>query len=221
MGTALFGRTRRRVLALFFTRPDETFYQRQIVARVKGGVGGVQRELSRLARAGILRRERRGNQVAYQADPACPIFAELRSLAVKTVGVGDVLREALASLKAKIPIAFVFGSFARNEHHGGSDVDVMVIADEVSFGDVVAALKPAETTLGREVNPTLYRRNELGEKIAAGHHFLLSVLRAERIWLIGSEDELKRITPMAAMGLAQGARHEQAGSESTDRAGGA
>src|SRR5437764_14657101 len=91
IATALFGKTQRGLLSLFFVRPEQSFYLRQIVRTASVGQGAAQRELARWTEAGLLVRTERGNQVCYQANPASPVFSELKSLAVKTVGVADIL----------------------------------------------------------------------------------------------------------------------------------
>ena len=190
LSTALFGRTRRAILAQLYGHPDEAYYLRQLVRSAGLGLGAVQREVARLAGAGIIQRTARGRQVYYQANPACPLFAELKSLVVKTAGVGDVLRGALGPLADRIKVAFVYGSVARTEQKSGSDVDVMVIGD-VSFGDVVSALESAQKTLGREINPTVYSPGEYRAKIKARHHFLTTVQNSEKVFVIGDEHEFE------------------------------
>jgi uncharacterized protein len=174
LSTALFGRTRRAILAQLYGHPDEAYYLRQLVRSAGPGLGAVQREDARLAGAGIIQRTARGRQVYYQANPACPLFGELKSLVVKTTGVGDVLREALAPLAGRIRVAFIYGSVARTEQRSGSDVDLMVIGD-VSFGDVVSALETAQKTLGREINPTVYSPAEFRPKITVDYPFRFGV----------------------------------------------
>ncbi|MBN1224786.1 MAG: nucleotidyltransferase domain-containing protein, partial [Candidatus Aminicenantes bacterium] len=143
---ALFGKTRLAVLALFFTHPEREFYLRQVSRTVKTGQGAADRELKRLAAAGILLKTKKGRQVFYQANRNCPFFKALKSLIVKTSGVVDVLRRALDRYKDKIRIAFIYGSFARDSQHARSDVDLVVIG-EISFGEVVSALSQAQDTL--------------------------------------------------------------------------
>jgi DNA-binding transcriptional ArsR family regulator len=109
---ALFGRTRRAVLALLYGQPDESFHMRQVARAVGASQGAVQRELRRLADAGILTRSAEGRLVRYQANPQCPIFEELRGLLIKTAGVADVLRNALARLEDRVRLAVLFGSSA-------------------------------------------------------------------------------------------------------------
>lgn len=189
---ALFGSTRRAVLALIYGRPEESFYLRQIARQVAAGQGAVQRELARLVAAGLVLRTRKGREVYYQANPSCPVFAELKGLIAKTAGLAEVLQSALEPLADKITVAFVYGSFAKGRGGAGSDVDVMVIG-QASFAEVCEALRPAQEKLGREVNPAVYPEPELQAKLAAGHHFLRATLAEEKIFLIGDEGELGRL----------------------------
>src|SRR5262249_7480484 len=106
----LFGLTRRRVLGWLLGHPDEAFYLRQIVRYTGAGQGAVQRELDLLTRAGLLRRTVQGRQVYFKANRESPIFPELHALFLKTAGLADVLREALAPLADRVLVAFVFGS---------------------------------------------------------------------------------------------------------------
>jgi predicted nucleotidyltransferase len=203
VASALFSKTCQAVLSLLFSRPGETFYVREVVRAAKVGQGAVQRELKRLAEAGILERTSRGRQVFYQANRRCPIFAELQQLIVKTAGVADVIRLALAPLVDRIAIAFIFGSFAANEPRKDSDVDVLVVG-EVTFAEVVSTLSPAQERLGRDVNTSVYPQAEFREKLAAGHHFLTSVRAGPKIFLIGGERELAGLVEKRLAHRAQG-----------------
>jgi predicted nucleotidyltransferase len=188
----LFGKARRAILALLYGHADEAFYQRQIARTTEMGLGPVQREVSQLTAAGILRRTVRGRQVYYQANPDSPIFKELKGLVTKTAGVGDTLRSALGPLADRITIAFIYGSIARGEEKRSSDIDLLVVG-EVTFGEVVAGLQSAEQTLGREINPTVYPVAEFKAKLAANHHFLTNVVSGPKMLLLGDENELNRM----------------------------
>jgi predicted nucleotidyltransferase len=192
LGAALFGKSKRALLALFYVQPERSFYLRQVMRTLGIGQGAVQRELARLVDAGLLVRTQVGSQVHYQANPASPVFAELKSLMLKSSGVADVLREALAGLSERITVAFVYGSLAMGTGKASSDVDIMVIGD-VSFGDVVSALQPAQKTIGREVNPSVYSKQEYRAKLQAKHHFLTSVIDTPKVFIVGGEHELKRL----------------------------
>jgi len=184
---ALFPRTRRAVLGLLFGRPEEDFYLRQIVRITAAGRGAVQRELQGLTRAGLLTRERRGNLTFYRANRASPLFPELHGLMVKTVGVAEVIREALAAVEG-IRLALIYGSVAAETEDAQSDVDVLIVSD-TPFAAIAAALSATQSRLGREVNPSVYSRTEFAEKREARHHFLTEVLEGPKIMLVGSLDD--------------------------------
>ncbi len=194
VSSALFGRTRRAVLGLLFTHPDEALHLRELARRAGAGLGGVDREVNRLASAGIINRKVQGRQVYYQSNTSCPVFAELKSLMVKTSGVADVLRNALAPLSARIHVAFIHGSFARAQQDRGSDVDVVIVGD-ISLAEAVAALSNAQDSLGREINPAVYPPAEFRVKLGAKNHFLRTLLKAEKVFLIGDQRELRNLAP--------------------------
>jgi len=163
------------------------------LARILGlGQGALQRELRRLTAAGILLREPRGRQVHYRANRECPIYADLQGLMLKTIGLADVLRSALAPLGKRIEAAFLYGSMAKGILTASSDVDVMVIG-EASFGEVVAALNPTQDTLRREVNPSVYSADEFQHRVKDGHHFITAVLDGPKLFLIGGKGDLGRL----------------------------
>lgn len=189
---SLFGKTRQALLALLYARADEEHLQESLIQLAGLGRGTVQRELEFLARAGVVRRTVRGRQVYFQANAESPIYAELRGLVVKTSGVADALRAALASLAGRIRVAFIYGSIAKGAERRGSDVDAMVIG-EVSFAQASEALSRAQKAIGREVNPSVYAPADFRAKVGAKHHFLRTVLKGEKIFLIGDEHELARL----------------------------
>lgn len=189
---ALFGRTRQALLAHLFTRPDEKFYLRELARLTKSGLGAVQREVRQLTEVGILVRTKQGKEVYFQADPSSPIFHDLKSLMIKTAGVAEVLRNDLKKLRTKVSMAFVFGSMAKAEPRAGSDIDVLVVG-EVSLAEVLNALERSRDLLAREINPTVYPPDEFRTKIASGNHFLQTVLKEPKIFLLGNENELRRL----------------------------
>jgi predicted nucleotidyltransferase len=190
--SGLFGKTRQAVLALLYGRADSSFYTKQILDAVKIGRGTVQRELKNLTDTGIIIREVQGRQVYYRANTRCPIFDELKSIVRKTFGVADVIRQSLAINADKIRVAFIFGSVARSTDDRRSDIDLVVVG-KISFGDVVSLLTPAEQKLGREVNPVVYPIAEFKKKVKEDHHFVKTVLADDKIFVIGDEDELRKL----------------------------
>lgn len=191
-GSTLFGSTRRAILTLTFLRPDESFYLREIVRRTGCGLGPVQRELKVLTEAGILRRDR---QRFFQANPESPIYEPLKQIVVRTVGLGDRLRSALAPIADSIAVAFIFGSFPRGEQHERSDVDVLVVTKNTNIptDKIDSELARELKQIGREVNPFVMTVDEWKRKWSAGNPFVRRVFDGEKVYLVGGADELKRL----------------------------
>jgi DNA-binding transcriptional ArsR family regulator len=188
----LFPEYRRRVLGLLLLRPDEALHGREIARRTGLSAGTITRELTQLAAAGLLLRDKRGNQQVYRANTEGPIFAELASILRKTSGLADVLRDELAPLESKLQLAFVFGSVAQGRETAGSDVDVMLIGS-LSFREAVACVHPAQTLLGREINPQVFSVEEFSAKQGV-EPFLIDLLAKPKIYLIGNVNELEKLT---------------------------
>jgi uncharacterized protein len=187
----LFGsKLRSRLIGWMMTHVDERFFVRQLTAILGEDSTNVSRELARLSRMGILTSQKEGKQKYYQVNRECPIFPELRGLAVKTMGLTDVLRQCLSEISHQIKTAFIYGSFARSDEGKTSDVDVMVIGD-ATFAEVVAALGSAQQDLGREINPTVYPAGEFRKKLLSGNHFLTSLMNEPMIFVIGDRYELE------------------------------
>lgn len=187
---ALFTRTQQRVLGLLFGQPHRSFYASEIISRARSGSGAVQRELSRLEEAGLVTVRRIGYQKHYQANAESPLFSELCSIILKTVGLAETLREALAPVASKIVVAFVYGSVPAEKDTAHSDIDLMIISDQVTYADVFHALESASATLGRPVNPTVYGVREIEKRIEERNSFVTRVLELPKLWLIGSERDI-------------------------------
>src|ERR1700723_3119423 len=157
LGDLLFGRTRGAILALLYGRADQSFYTRQIAREVDASVGAVQRELENLSKVGLIIRSSLGSQVFYQANRHAPIFREMQALVNKTIGIFSVLRSALHPLAKRIPVAFVYGSVAREEETAQSDVDLLLmVVRKVTVDEVLSPLSTVEKSIGRPINPTVY-----------------------------------------------------------------
>ena len=193
MLTKLLGsRIRAKVLAWLLSHTDERYFVRQLASLVHEDATNVSREVKRLSELGILTRAKEGQQTYFQANPACPVYVELRGLVLKTQGAADVIRDALLPLGERVKAAFLYGSAARCELTKGSDIDLLVIGD-VTLSEIVSALSDAQDRLAREINPTVYPPTEFAQKASARHHFVSSVLADEKILLIGDDDELERL----------------------------
>jgi predicted nucleotidyltransferase len=193
IGTTLFGKGRRNVLAALFANPEREMYLREIIDAVGTGAGQVQRELENLYRARLVLRERKGRQLYYRPDPRAPIFQELKSIVLKTFGVADALREALAPHAPDIDAAFIYGSVASEQDTAASDIDLIVISDSVAPSDLVEGLASVENRLRRKVSLLAYGTREFRQRVRERHHFVTKVLERPRIMLIGDNDGLARL----------------------------
>jgi predicted nucleotidyltransferase len=159
------------------------------------GTGAIHRELDKLTAAGLLTVTRIGNQKHYQANPASPIFEELRAIARKTFGLAELLRAALSPLADRLDVAFVYGSVAAGTDTANSDIDLLLVGRKLSYADAMLALADAESTLRRKVSPTVYTASELLRKLEAGNAFLRRVLDQPKIFLLGSPGDLPEPRP--------------------------
>jgi predicted nucleotidyltransferase len=192
LGEVLFTKTQRRVLGLLFGNPDRSHYANEIVRFAGAGIGTVQRELERLESAHLVTVSKIGNQKHYQANREAPIYDELRGIVLKTFGVADHLREALAPLAKRIRAAFIYGSVAKGTDTASSDIDVLIVSDDLSFPEAIQVLTKAEQEVGRAVNPSVYALDDWRRKLAEKGGFVKRVMEQPRIYLFGSDDDLPK-----------------------------
>ena len=188
LADALFSSTQQRVLALIFGQPDRSFFVTEIVALADSGRGAVQRELGRLAQSGLVTVKKIGNQKHYQANRESPLFDELCSIIRKTVGLQEPVRLALEPLADKIILALIYGSIAKQSDTAASDIDLLIVSNELTLEKVYAALAPVESLLDRRVNPTLYTSTEFSQRQKRRNSFLARVLKGPTIAVIGTFD---------------------------------
>jgi predicted nucleotidyltransferase len=191
LSNALFSKVQQRVLGLIFGQPDRSFYTSEIVRSVHSGTGAVERELSRLQSSGLVSVERIGNQKHYRANPQSPIFEELQSLIVKTVALTEPLKNALRPHAAKINAAFVFGSVAKGTDTAQSDIDLMVIGDDLDYSDLYTAAQTAETLLSRKIKPIFLSPADWKRKASEKSSFVSKVKSLPKMFLLGSEEDLR------------------------------
>ena len=189
-GDRLFAsRGTRRVLSLFVLHPGREFYQRE-VARLAGvSLRSAQLALGRLVSLGLVDARSSGNRMHYVSVPSAA-FDALRGWAIPEVALVPVLREALEPLGDAIEMAFVYGSTASGEDTATSDIDLMVVGEVDSYA-LYDATQRLHERFGRVVNITHYDAAEFREKMASGSHFIMTVMRAPVLWVLG-EDRLTR-----------------------------
>jgi len=187
---ALFTPVQQRVLRLLFGQPTRRFQSAELIRLARGGTGAVHRQLARLESAGWVTVTRVGNQKHYQANAECAAFEELRGLVAKTVGLVEPIRQALAPLAKRIDAAFIYGSIAKGTDRAESDIDLVVLADDVGYSEIFSALKEAEAALGRPISPNVMQRVEWNAKRARKGSFAARVAAQPRLFVMGTNDDL-------------------------------
>lgn len=188
LADALFTATQQRLLGLLFGQPERSFFVTELIELADVGRGAVQRELARLARSELVLIERHGNQKHYRANPHSPIYEELCSIVNKTVGVEEQLRAALEPLATRLSLALIYGSVAKQTDSASSDIDLLVVSDELTLEDLYASLSNVEQQLSRQVNPTLYTEREFQKRRSSDNAFLSRVLAGPTVLLEGQLD---------------------------------
>ncbi len=190
LSDSLFPGTKQRVLGILYGQPDRSFYANEVISLADSGSGAVQRELATLSNSGLVTVRAVGNQKHYQANAESPIFNELRSIIQKTVGLADPLRATLEPFSARVTAAFVYGSVAKKTDTASSDIDLMVVSDEISYGELFTALEEVSAVLGRPVNPTILSAEEFHRRIAEKDSFLNRIMDQPKIWILGEDGDL-------------------------------
>ena len=174
------------LLGLLFGQPERGYTLSELIELAQAGRGAVQREIGRLVNSGLVCQEGRKRGRQYRANPDSPIFDELCGIARKILGPAEVITEALMPLQDHIRAAVLYGSVARGTDRADSDIDVLIVSDELLLEDVFEALSQAESALGRSVNPTLFTSDEYERRRAGRSPFLADVLEGEHEVLLGA-----------------------------------
>jgi predicted nucleotidyltransferase len=192
LSDALFSKVQQRVLALIFSHPERSFYTSEIVRNVDSGVGAVERELSKLEGSALVSIERIGNQKHYRANQASPIFEELRGLVEKTVGLAEPIKKSLEPYADAIKSAFVYGSVAKGTDTAHSDIDLMVIGDDLNYSDLYTAAQNVESKLRRKVHPLFLSPEDWQRKTSNKGSVFSKISHSPKLFIIGSEKDLQR-----------------------------
>jgi len=190
LSDALFSKVQQRVLALIFSHPERSFYTTEIVQQVRSGVGAVERELSRLERSGLVSAERIGNRKYFRANQATPVFEDLRGLIEKTAGLAEPIKKSLEPYANSIKSAFVYGSVAKGADTAHSDIDLMVIGDDLNYSDLYTAAQNVERKLRRKVHPLFLSPEDWHRRISDKGSVFSKINHSPKIFIIGSEKDI-------------------------------
>jgi uncharacterized protein len=188
----LMSKTCQRLLAATVLHPDKSWYLRELAEFLDVAPSTIQRELASLTKVGILKKTISGNRSYFNANEGCPIFPELKSTLVKTVGIVDILRDCLKPFSKRISVAFLYGSIASGTETSESDIDLFIVG-EVKLSDLSTRLRAAENKLRRPINPVVFSIKEARQKLKEKQHFIETVRTAKKLFLMGEDSELGKI----------------------------
>ena len=151
---ALFTDSQAKVYRWIFGDPTRAYYLSELRRLTGLGSASLQREINRLADAGLATSVMVGNQRQISANTRSAVFEELHALTRKVLGVAPMLLEARSPIANKIEIALVYGSVAKQTDTAASDIDVMVVCHDLTLSEILEHLLPIEELLNRKVNPT-------------------------------------------------------------------
>lgn len=193
LAAALFTDSKARLFPWLFGQPERSYHLSELRRLTRLGSASLQRELNRLADAGLVLSEMVGNQRRFQANPGSPVYGELVALITKTLGVVPVLQQALEPLRSSLSTAFVYGSVAKGSDTARSDIDLLLVGDDLNLSEVLPLLLPAETQLGRKINPNCYTPAEYAKRLGEADSFINRILAQATLPLIGD-----RLAPTGA-----------------------
>jgi predicted nucleotidyltransferase len=192
IASALFTDSQARVFLWLFGQPFRAFHLSELGRLTGLGSASLQRELNRLAEAGLVQSDRVGNLRCFQANPDSPVYSELIALVRKTISLEPLLREALLPLIPGLHAAWIYGSVAKQTDTAQSDIDVMLVGENLTLGEILERLIPLESQLGRKINPTIYSLADFQRRLAEPDSFVNRVLAQPILPLIGDAHELDR-----------------------------
>ncbi len=183
-------RARVEILKLFLFNPENSYYQRQISTLTHQPIQGVQREILKLESIGLIEKLIRGSRIYYKVNKSCPIFEDLKQILFKSVGIAEALKKDFKKAE-KISFAFIYGSYAKGDENLSSDIDLFVIGS-ITSKELSTLISKPKRELGREINYAVFPFDEIKKRIKRKDHFLNDVMKGKKIFIIGSENELKR-----------------------------
>jgi len=179
---------RRDLLVLFFTNPYQKYYLRELERILGYSAGSIRRELLKFQKDDLFKTEKAGNMLYYQLNTKHPLYRELKSIVAKTVGLEARIRIALSSIEG-LRTAFIYGSYAKNQENITSDIDLFITGD-IDEDKLVSEIGRIEKELKREVNYSLYSKDDFQKKKKKKDPFIMDVIKNPKIFLIGNEDDL-------------------------------
>lgn len=183
----LQSKARQRLLGYYFTNPTARHHVRDLAQRLSVDPSNLSKELRRLEHEGLFLSEVSGRQKYFRLNREYALFAEVRGIVAKTIGVVPLLRQSLQPIEG-IEDSFLYGSFARNQQDAASDIDLLLIGAPPGRA-LAEAVHKLERQLGREINYTVLTRKEFNARMARKDAFLAGVWQNRRVSLLSGNEK--------------------------------
>jgi predicted nucleotidyltransferase len=184
----LSSKVRAAILRHLFGVKVVELHMREIQRVVGCTIGPIQSELKKLLALQLVKARRNGNRLYYSANQEHQLYSDIRSMVLKTSGLGDYLKELFSQLD-DIEAAFIFGSIASGEDTVASDIDLMVIGT-IGLRALTALLVDFRARIGRELNPHVFTREEFIKRRMDGEHFISKVISSPMLFVKGTDNDL-------------------------------
>lgn len=184
----IVSKVRIKLLQVFLAQSEEIFYVRQLVRLINEEINAVRRELLRMEKAGMVKKENRGNRLYYCFNKNYLLYSDLLSLVNKTVGLGGLIIKNKNKI-GRLRFALLSGRFARQMSTKEGGVDLLVVG-EVNLEGMAKLVQQEEKRIGREINYSVMSNQEFDFRKKRKDPFLQSILLASRIMLIGDEETM-------------------------------
>jgi hypothetical protein len=196
----LFGsKTRVKLLELFYSNTNRSFYVREITRKIDEQINSVRRELANLLNIGIITSETNNNRLYYEVDQKYEFFEPLQAifglrdgLSKQTTAVpskeAEVNADEQASLKAlgNVDIALYTGQFTRDETTG---VDVF-IAGNINPTQLQKFIAGLEQQENKEIRYTCMSLEDIQYRLQIKDRFAANLLKAKKQILIDKHNFL-------------------------------
>lgn len=182
-------KVRVKILDLFFSNLTEMYHVRGIVREIGEEINAVRRELERLEKAGLIKKEPRGNRIYYFVRIDYSGFGDFLSIVAKSTGIGKMICDSRSKL-GKVSFVMFSGKFVRMKpSKKDNNVDILVVG-EVVLPELAMIVRNFESKLGREINYTVMTKEELDYRKKRRDPFLQEIFLGSRVMIIGDEEEL-------------------------------
>lgn len=180
------------LFTLFFTNPEKSYYLRELERLLGFSAGNIRNELLKLEKQGLFLKDHQANLVYFKLNQNYALFQELKSIIFKISGAKGALEKALSPI-SNIDIAFIYGSFAKNQEKLNSDIDLFIIG-QPDAKKLNIKIREIEHNLQREINWRIYSKQEI-QKNLKNSGFLQEIFKTKKIFLKNNQHELSKLIP--------------------------